>query len=573
MSASWKTQKGESRTGYASKHPGCQGRRLPLILFWCQARVCLRGPVLETIKFKLNKQVDSPQQLVGKSTSSDETFNLIKRWISNCRDTHPTCNPRAASGLDWYPTRLVNIREQAGLACRLQIASEEHPTGPYVTLSHCWGNHQPLTLTQENLQTMKSEIPWSSLPKTFRDAITIARKLGLDYIWIDSLCIQQSGLGSREDWTRECELMSKVYALAAFNIAATSAKDSRDGCFFEREPALIQSHTVSVDWDATSHGRYDVSFWPSLWDKEVRDAPLAGRGWVLQERILAPRVLHFSSRQVFWECCELEASETFPNGDPQNFIGGRLKANDFHSLIGPKQRQHRTSGLMWRRIFTAYTSCLLSKEDDRLVALSGIAEHFGEGLGLEYLAGLWKSHLPCALLWVVPRGAISHRPKSYRAPSWSWASVEAASAGNNISADSDNQLLHAEMLHSEVTTSNGHSYGEVITGHLIIKGPLAQGKYTHREGKNGRGRFDLENLSQAELSLFLDDNVGSYDPYIYCLAIQSWVAPNRERSLIGLVLAPLDTPKSRFRRMGLWEVRGSNCVLMLEPSSQNVTIV
>lgn len=40
------------------------------------------------------------------------------------------------------------------------------------------------------------------------------------------------------------------------------------------------------------------------WHQEITGAKLCGRGWVFQERLLAPRVLHFAKRQLWWECVE-----------------------------------------------------------------------------------------------------------------------------------------------------------------------------------------------------------------------------------------------------------------------------
>jgi hypothetical protein len=46
-------------------------------------------------------------------------------------------------------------------------------------------------------------------------------------------------------------------------------------------------------------GNYYV--WLSdVWDDHVEASPLNKRGWVLQERLLSPKVLHFSD-QIFWE--------------------------------------------------------------------------------------------------------------------------------------------------------------------------------------------------------------------------------------------------------------------------------
>jgi hypothetical protein len=98
----------------------------------------------------------------------------------------------------------------------------------YVALSHCWGGAQLLATTTVTLGKRKEGIPMASLPKTFYDAVITTRKLGFDYLWIDSLCIIQD---STEDWAQESANMAAVYSGATVVIAADAAQDSTDGCF------------------------------------------------------------------------------------------------------------------------------------------------------------------------------------------------------------------------------------------------------------------------------------------------------------------------------------------------------
>ena len=77
----------------------------------------------------------------------------------------------------------------------------------------------------------------------------------------------------------------------------------------------------------------------------------------------------------------------------------------------------------WHRVIEQYSSLSLTKQTDRLPALSGLAIRSSPVLG-EYLAGLWKHSLVSDLLWRINK--LEHdivRPTEYIAPSWSWASV------------------------------------------------------------------------------------------------------------------------------------------------------
>lgn len=100
----------------------------------------------------------------------------------------------------------------------------------YSTLSYQWGGKSFLKLTHQNYNSFLNHLPIEALPITFRDAIIISRKLGIEYLWIDALCIIQ---GSRDDWKREAALMSSVYGGSFVNIAASSAQDVYGGCFLK----------------------------------------------------------------------------------------------------------------------------------------------------------------------------------------------------------------------------------------------------------------------------------------------------------------------------------------------------
>jgi hypothetical protein len=137
------------------------------------------------------------------------------------------------------------------------------------------------------MQQFMERIPSTALSKTFLDAMNIARKLEIQYIWIDSLCIIQD---DRNDWEEEGSLMSSVYGGSTVNIAASGAEDGTIGCFFERDfssRCLIQISSPGED-------QLYESFPYDIYGIEVTKMPPMSRGWALQERILPTRTLHFT---------------------------------------------------------------------------------------------------------------------------------------------------------------------------------------------------------------------------------------------------------------------------------------
>ncbi|CZR69753.1 uncharacterized protein PAC_19653 [Phialocephala subalpina] len=169
----------------------------------------------------------------------------------------------------------------------------------YVALSHCWGSYIPVKTTPHTLVSHLIGIKVETLSKTFQDAIKITRKLGIRYLWIDSLCIIQDEPG-QADWRRESGTMGSIYERAFCVIAATAARNGNEGCFIPRRPIDI----VKMPADPLSHTDdyfYIASRDPNRY-KEVMESPLNSRGWVFQEYRLARRRIHCAQGQVYWEC-------------------------------------------------------------------------------------------------------------------------------------------------------------------------------------------------------------------------------------------------------------------------------
>ena len=128
------------------------------------------------------------------------------------------------------------------------------------------------------------------LPRTFKDAILVARRLSVRYLWIDRLCILQD---SKMDWERESLAMRHVYANSLCNIAASASTNPEGGLFRSRDPEHIRPGFVRAAF-ATSEYKFYHIVDKNYSDRQVFAGPLQRRGWVFQERILAPRTVHFT---------------------------------------------------------------------------------------------------------------------------------------------------------------------------------------------------------------------------------------------------------------------------------------
>lgn len=388
---------------------------------------------------------------------------------------------RESSGSDilisspFYPTRLLVLGPADESFVKLIVTKDSKGQdsncftelkGQYVTLSHCWGNTgQTFCLNEKNLDVFQSKgIPLKELPRTFQDAIHFARLLSqnVKYIWIDSLCIMQNNEG---DWLQESTQMYQVYRNSYCNISATSAENSSHGLYADRDPQhlwgeeinlntkeLVRSNSQNLPGEASlgNHGalvqRCKIVD-PSHWERKVESAPVNTRAWVLQERLLAPRVIHFCEGQIAWECREMDASESSIDGiaDVELKFGeireqGRIRLK---SLVAQEYGQRSASPTdgntakqahqNWNLITERFSKTNLTQAKDKLIALAGIAEQMHSQIAAPYVAGLWQStYFASQLLWRVeplfqsPRFFHpSSRPATYRAPSFSWASIDA----------------------------------------------------------------------------------------------------------------------------------------------------
>ncbi len=276
------------------------------------------------------------------TTGGRETWELARAWMSNCRQNHVTCLQVCTE--NWWPTRLLHIGAQCGteldlLNVRVQITQKEPPLGPYMTISHCWGDAANIVkLTEDNYQRVTNTgISFMTLPQTFKDAICLARFLGIEYLWIDSLCIVQDS-PDNEDWKREGRTMANVYRHSVCNIAATASRGPTGGCFHVRNPHAVSPLRISLQkakadenpstylaipsqemerGELSPSSQETYIFSPSdVWRADVEDAPLNRRAWVVQERLLAPRQIHCGRQQLLWECHQMTASEMFPLKTP-----------------------------------------------------------------------------------------------------------------------------------------------------------------------------------------------------------------------------------------------------------------
>lgn len=333
---------------------------------------------------------------------SEDCWKIVENWISTCTTEHGKCSQSATLPL---PTRIIDVSGPRPI-----LVDSSTNSGPYTALSHCWGQgHHPLShTTSHTLNDFRVGIDLFDLPSTFRDAIEVTRRLNIKYLWIDSLCIIQDLI---EDWQREAKLMGSYYQNCFLNISALDAPESDTGFLISR-----QTHP-------TVHLERNFYLRPSRrsWRKVFRDSPLSRRAWVLQERLVSTRVLHYGRDDMLWECLTCSTRESDITEHTLTDQHAEWLDENFKRSL---QFSHVDKGEIlqkWYTVVAQYSRLAMSHESDMLPAISAIAERIKQATEYTYLAGLWMEDLHQGLLWYAdgPKSA----PRIWRAPSWSWAQL------------------------------------------------------------------------------------------------------------------------------------------------------
>ncbi|KAH6706503.1 heterokaryon incompatibility protein-domain-containing protein [Leptodontidium sp. MPI-SDFR-AT-0119] len=553
-------------------------------------------------------------------TDDPSTWNTILTWLDDCTTTlrgagqaarvlhsgeeydpetwrgyfkehhpyHHNCHKACMEKI--LPSHLIDVAEHEVdiRIVQTEISAIDNEVR-YAALSHCWGSSElmPIRTLKANVQNTPYDITYESLSKTFKDAVTITRKLGLRYVWIDSLCIVQDDV---DDWNRESKKMGNIYANCYVNIVASDAADSSVGCFFHRSLSNDTGFRIAVTSSDQAHFRDQAtqhthpSGLPFLPEIQIR-TPVSDirasngqdlkaiftcgvsisspsrltsqRAWCFQETFLAPRSIFFGRDQVYWECRYVRASESIPEGfSCAGEAGSRFDLE--------REEGHLRQLLEWFKIVQEYSSRNLTYWYDRLPALSGIAramyhktpdianrEYSGKRRkdGPDYLAGLWNSHdLEKQLYWYRasnPEAAPSGPPN---APTWSWASVK-----GQISLIQGWHAMSLRTLHvisADIELATDDEFGSCRGGRLEVS---CRGPFTATIVQSGELNWlRVGGTEYKELKVYLDEPLKSLDVFgVHGIYEDDPTGPVQDA---GLLLQQMEEGKDTYRRVGIFVV-------------------
>ncbi|KAF5646084.1 uncharacterized protein FTJAE_2173 [Fusarium tjaetaba] len=477
--------------------------------------VCLEGTGLKATRLRLNitktsrelfEETESKNPIPAQHTAQSAA-EVANRWIGVCDENHPSCLARATPPSDAkMPTRLLDLG--TGDSTTWRIIETQQERLPYVALSHRWTENTP-TLLQKNYDAYCDSQPDGILPPDYRDMLDICRALPIRYIWIDSLCIIQDDNGT--DFRHEAPIMLDVYRYAFLTLMilwefsdSTVFRNCRPSTIARprpqsyKRPALTETSQdtlftylkklVVSQGDSSSHDSMSSTNKYAFvrventgsYNFDVNNAPINKRAWVLQERSLSRRILCLGNEQLYWECdgqttVPLIANEASPDGLPSI-----TQRESLCSLSGTQ------SVRSWNLLLEEYTARQLTYEEDRLVALSGVARAVADSTGHTYFAGIWVESWMLDLLWepdVARPEPVREKPStmgvsSMESPSWSWLSFPGSvipgpqRCGFGLGLDSKQVIALSFLSQTMISPADADPYVYFHQATISIRGLL-----------------------------------------------------------------------------------------------------
>ncbi|MCJ1365043.1 hypothetical protein MMC16_004162 [Acarospora aff. strigata] len=372
--------------------------------------------------------------------------------------------------------------------------------------------------------------------------------------------------------------MERVYRESYITLVAASSDSVTQG-FLKPRPEPPNSYTIPFRLSATQFGSISIN---ELDEKEYDEStePINTRAWTLQESLLAPRYLIYSSHTLQYRC----SAGVLNLGSSLHLVSYAEQPHYSESLSTLSVPACDAQGELkrWLRLVMVYSTRSASLACDKLNAISAIANQFFSFLGPGYFAGIWEFQILWQLTWISSSSwdaeAGNRRSRVYRAPTWSWASIDGVvSYGSHLLAEEDEeQIYRCEVLGCDVRVRVVElPFGEVDNGVLRVRGVLRRAWLRSEwrdvlwldgedESLDAAEALLLRGFEQGDMKQLQNDassdgdvrsNVkggldegGEWPPMlVFCLPI----AVNSGNISMGLLLA--NSGKDLFKRVGSFE--------------------
>jgi hypothetical protein len=251
---------------------------------------------------------------------------------------------------------------------------------------------------------------------------------------------------------------------------------------------------------------------------------------------------------------------------------------------------------IWWAAVNEYSMRDLTNASDKLPAIRGLAvylhDEYLSGRDSQYIMGQWTNSMSAGLLWYVDLGAGRQRPELYRAPSWSWASVEGVISNDSLRLREDNSGI--EVIDSNIQDNNSNPTSSqpwlqdrcIPGSSIILRGSLKAARWSEASSESEKRYYVARSLvrhrtealekSSALLDLFSPVSTESQvGPLCHALLDPSsgtrigWFLPDSPERLgsdfscLKIQVTPIDPedPQATWAIRGLVLVRDTTSVL------------
>jgi heterokaryon incompatibility protein (HET) len=339
----------------------------------------------------------------GRKVEEIADLNLARQWLERCDEIHgDNCQNWPWYGPDKLDKiRLINIRSK-----KIIRADQRYS---YAALSYVWGDQEQWSPPDDKQNDNEIALPdILELSRTVGDAISVTRALGLQYLWVDSLCALPHDREPGYDKTSQIKHMDSIYNFAKLTIVAAAGLSSKAGL-----AGISRKRMITQRIEEIGGSMFGIPF-PQYHSLHGNPALYwNSRGWTFQEKLLSKKMLVFTDFQMYWHCphmvwCEdtvlescIISSDTETEPWPLSWIGSRqlISVPDVDSVDSLDSGiEQSVQFSKYRRIIYDYTKRTLTEKTDAIKAIYGILCTLNPVMG-RFVAGLPEVLLGSALLW------------------------------------------------------------------------------------------------------------------------------------------------------------------------------
>lgn len=492
-----------------------------------------------------------------------EAFSQVKCWIADCDANHQCCSQAAP-----LPDTLLDVGSFDSEGSVMIVHLGDDVRGSYTALSYPHERGiKSCEVGQATGQCESSLVNMTTLPRLFQDAIRLTHDLGIKYLWIDAICISED---RGRNFERDSAAFGSIFANATLTLAATGSRSNSEGLFFHRTarssiriPQSVSEGTTGDLWMQVLPLDKEVLRSPYI---EMKSEPLWSGVWAFQERVLSPRILHFASDQIYFECMEHFVSED-----------GLLLDNRYHTV----HNIDRDTGLLrWFELIWTYGQCDVADASDKLPALSNIAKSYQVIFEDKYIAGNWNTSLVECLCWQ----SVECKPVDLRrAPSWSWASVDGI-VGMGFHTPTWESFATIHNAHVQLDGPN--PFGKIREAWIDLEAPLVPLTLAETQGATGDIFLQTKEGSEVGFHAGFDtiprayaasaELVQSMELFAVVLAETRMLDCSPEECgsspcYHGIIVTPIDGRTEQMKRVGFF-IAGPEDLPLDSVSSHNKSI-